>query len=387
MAEITELNILYYDIEIPDDFYFDLQRFASAESEGRTEKATEHKKRKAREEGRVALSKEVPAALITLFCFILIYFMAGYFFDTLKNLFIYVFENIANLDLNDKKLIFDLVIFPFLKIFLPVSLMAYLIAGLSNYLQIGLKFTFKAIKPDFKKVSPNIFKFLKNHVFSVTAFFNLIKSIVKIAIIVTVSYMSIKGNLDEIKKIIFIENIFYSFTIICKIAFSIIFKSTIILLIFSIADILFVKWHFEQSLKMKKEEIKEEYKELYGDPNVKMRLRRMYQTFLSQKRMLEEVPKADVVITNPIHYAVALHYDKYTDEAPRVRAKGKDNFALKIKKAAIDNEVFVYENPPLARALYNEVEVNDIIPRPMYGLVVNAYKLAMEHNERKKVAV
>jgi len=387
MAEITDIKILNYNFDIPDDFYFDLQRFASAESEGRTEKPTEHKKRKAREEGRVALSKEVPAALITLFCFMLIYFMAGYFLNTLKNLFVYTFENLGNLDLNDKNLIYDLVFFPFLKIFLPVAIMAYLVAGLSNYLQIGLKFTFKSIKPDFKKVSPNVFKFIKNQVFSITALFTLIKSVIKIIIIVAVSYTTIKSNLDEIKKIIFIENIFYSFTVFCKIAFSIIFKSTIILLIFSIIDILFVRWHFEQSLRMKKEEIKEEYKELYGDPNVKMRLRRMYQTLLSQKRMLEEVPKADVVITNPIHYAVALHYDKFTDEAPRVKAKGKDSFALKIKKTAIDNGIFVYENPPLARVLFHEVEVNDIIPRPMYGLVVNAYKLAMEYKEKKKVAV
>lgn len=388
MVEIVYKNKMLEDIFfIPDDFHFDLQRFASAEAEGRTEKPTEHKKRKAREEGRVALSKEIPSALITLFCFLLIYFLADYSFRTIKDLFIYTFENINTLDLSDNKIFFELFLIPFLKIFLPVAVVAYIIAALSNYLQIGLKFTFKAIKPDFKKISPNVFKFIKNQVLSVTAFFNLIKSIVKVIIIAFICYSTIKGNIENIEAIIFIDSLLFSFIFFCKLAFSIILKTTIALLIFSIVDILFVRWHFEETLKMKKEEVKEEYKELYGDPNVKMRLRKMYQTLLSQKKMLDEVPKADVVITNPTHYAVALHYDKFTDDAPRVTAKGKDSFALKIKETAIKNDVYVYENPPLARALYTDVEVNDIIPRAMYGLVVNAYKLALEYKEKNRVSV
>jgi flagellar biosynthetic protein FlhB len=134
---------------------------------------------------------------------------------------------------------------------------------------------------------------------------------------------------------------------------------------------------------MKKQEVKEEYKELYGDPNVRMRLRQMYQTLLSQRRMLEEVPKADVVITNPTHFAVALRYDKYIDDAPRVIAKGKDRFAQKIKEIARMNDIFMYENVDLARRLFDEVEVNDIIPKAMYSLVIIAYKLAMEHDNRR----
>ena len=368
--------------QIPSDFEYDLQRFASAESEGRTEKATEHKKRKAREEGRVALSKEVPAALITLLSFVMIYFLAKHIYRTLIGLFRYVLENIDHLDVTKDVIFFDLFLSPFLKIFLPIAGMAFFIALLSNYLQIGIKFSIKAIKPDFKKVSPNIFKFLKNQVFSMTGFFNLIKSIVKIGIIGMVAYFSIHGKIEEIKNILFVENIFYSFIFIAKIAFGIMIKAALILLVFSIVDILFVKWQYEEQLKMKKQEIKEEQKELYGDPQVKSRLRQMYQTIMSQRKMLEAVPQADVVITNPTHYAVALHYDKYTDDAPRVTAKGKDQFAQRIKQAAKEHGIYTHENVPLARALFNEVEVNDIIPRPMYGLVVNAYKLAMEHKER-----
>lgn len=386
MVEIYIKNLNEY-LQIPVDFHFDLQRFASAEAEGRTEKPTEHKKRKAREEGKVALSRELPQALITLFCFLIIYFLSDFFFRTIRDLFIYTFENIENLELTDKRLFYELILIPFLKIFLPVATVAYIIAALGNYLQIGLKFTVKAIKPDLKKISPNIFRFIRNQIFSITAFFNLIKSIAKVLIIGFICYLTIKDNLEEIKSIIFVESLLLSFIFLCKIAFSIIIKVCICFIIFSIIDIIFVRWQFEQSLMMRKEEVKEEYKELYGDPNVKMRLRRMYQTLLSQRRMLEEVPKADVVITNPTHYAVALHYDKYTDEAPRVTAKGIDAFALKIKQIAIENDVFVYENPPLARTLYEEVEVNDVIPRAMYGLVVTAYKLALEYKEKNKVNV
>jgi flagellar biosynthetic protein FlhB len=183
----------------------------------------------------------------------------------------------------------------------------------------------------------------------------------------------------------FIESILISFLFFVKLAFSIVIKILIILLVFSIIDYMFVKWQYEESLKMKKEEVKEEYKELYGDPLIRSRLKQMYQSMLSQKKMLEEVPKADVVITNPTHYAVALHYDRYTDEAPRVTAKGKDKFAQKIKEIAKENNVYMYENVMLARTLYNEVDINDVIPRTMYALVINAYKIAMQHKEKQTV--
>ena len=365
------------------DIEFNLQRFASAQSEGRTEKATEHKKRKAREEGRVALSKELPAVLITLITFIMIYFLAGYIFKTIYNTFIFYFENIEKINLFNENVFIDFFLLPFLKIFMPIAASAFITAVLSNYMQIGFKITIKSIKPKFNKISPNVLRFLKNQVFSVTGLFNFFKSIVKIAIISLVAFITISSKIEELKNILFVDGILNSFIFISTIVFEIVFKTLIVLLIFSIFDIIFVRWQYEESLKMKREEVKEEYKELYGDPNVRMRLRQMYQSLISQKRMLAEVPKADVVITNPTHFAIALHYDKYIDDAPRVIAKGKDRFAQKIKEIAKINAIFMYENIDLARRLYDEVEVNEIIPRAMYSLVIIAYKLAMEHDERK----
>jgi flagellar biosynthetic protein FlhB len=363
---------------IPEDFILDLQRFASSESEGRTEKATEHKKKKSREEGRVALSKEIPSALITLFCFITIYFLASYSMQVFYETFLYVFQNVSRLDITEKSLFFDIFLIPCAKIFLPIGLIAVIIALVSSYGQIGFRVTPKLIKPDFKKISPNIFRFFQKQVFSVTAGFNLVKSLITVSIIIFLTYLTIMGKIEEIKNMMFVESIYYSFLFFSKLCFDLILKTALILIFLSVIDYLFVKWQYEEQLKMKKQEVKEEYKELYGDPNVRGRLRQMYQMLLSQKKMLKEVPRSDVVITNPTHYAVALKYDSVVDEAPRVIAKGKDTFAQQIKKTASDAGIFLYENVPLAQMLYKEVEAGDIIPRTMYGLVIQAYKMAYD---------
>lgn len=375
----------YFNYVIPKDFQFDLQRFASAESEGRTEKGTEHKKKKAREEGQVALSKDIPAVLVTLFCLITIYFLAGYFFKVMYDTFLYVFENIMTLDLSEKKVYFDILLIPCVKIFTPVAIIGVLIGIAGNYGQIGFKFTPKAIKPKWNKLIPNVFKFFKNQVFSITSAFNLIKSLIKVAIIVAITYILLMGKLDDLKALMNNEDLLYAITFISKLCFDLILQVLLVLLVLAFVDYLFVRWQFEEQMKMKKQEIKEEYKELYGDPNVKGRLKQMYQTILSQKKMLNEVPKADMVITNPTHYAVAIKYDSNVDSAPRVIAKGEDKLAQMIKEIARENNIFMYENVMLARTLYAQVEVNELVPVELYSLVINAYKLMFESKKKVKV--
>lgn len=366
-------------------FKFDLQRFASADSEGRTEQATEHKKKKSRDEGRVALSKDLPAAIVTIITFSAIVIFSGYFFDVLVKCFSYTFENFTNLQVDDPKVYKDILLYPTAKIFLPIAIVAFISALISNYGQIGFKITPKAIKPDFKKVSPNIFKFFKKQVFSVTGFFNLLKSIVKIAIITIVAYLAVADKLDQLLTIASYESIFDSFQFITNLCMEVVFKASLLLLVFSIIDIMFVKWQYEEQLKMKKQEIKEEHKELEGDPQVKMKIKEMYRSLMSQQKMLSSVPEADVVVTNPTHYAVALKYDRMTDIAPRVIAKGKDNVAIEIKKIASENNIFMYENVPLARKLYAEVEVNGMVPEELFAFVVVAYKLAYQYKDKRGV--
>ncbi|MCG8572413.1 MAG: flagellar biosynthesis protein FlhB [Spirochaetes bacterium] len=369
--------------QLPQDFVFDLQRFASAEAEGRTEKATEHKKRKAREEGRVALSKDIPAAFVALLTFGVIFLLARYFFKTITDTFYFVYQNLATINIRQNDFTTEAFLQPLAKIFIPIAFITFFSAAFSNYMQIGFKFTPKAIKPDLKKISPNIFKFLKKQVFSITGGFNLVKSIIKVVIIGSLAFITIYGNFDKLLSLIYYVNVYEAFIFVVKVAFNMVMKILLVMLLFAFVDYLFVRWQYEEQLKMKKQEIKEEQKELYGDPQVKSRLRQMYQNILSQKKMLKEVPEADVVITNPTHFAIALKYIAAVDEAPRVIAKGQDRFALEIKKVALENDVFVYENPPLARSLYKEVEVNQIIPREMYSFVINAYKLSYEYKKQK----
>ena len=362
---------------------FDLQRFASAESEGRTEKATEHKKRKAREEGRVALSKEIPAVAVAIAAFGTMVILGKYIFKVLRNSFVYIFENYQNLSLHNPKLYFDTLIFPMVKLFLPMAIVAFVVALVSNYGQIGgMKFYSKPLIPDFKRVNPNIFKFFQKQVFSPIGAFNLLKSIVKVVIIVAVAFFVIKSHIMEIMDL-FNMDISAGFIFMLKVCVKIVFFVMILMLIFSIADVFFVHKQHEEELKMKKEEVKQEFKDLEGDPQVKSKLKQMYQSLLSQQKILNDiVPQADVVITNPTHFAVALRYDRVVDDVPRVIAKGQDEFAQKIKKVAAEHGIYLYENVPLARKIYADVKINDYVPETMWTLVVTALKLAYEHKEK-----
>ena len=362
---------------------FDLQRFASAESEGRTEKATEHKKRKAREEGRVALSKEIPAVAVAIAAFGTMVILGKYIFKILRNSFVYIFENYQNLSLHNPQLYFDTLIFPMVKLFLPMAIVAFVVALVSNYGQIGgMKFYSKPLIPDFKRVNPNIFKFFQKQVFSPIGAFNLLKSIVKVVIIVAVAFFVIKSHIMEIMDL-FNMDISAGFIFMLKVCVKIVFFVMILMLIFSIADVFFVHKQHEEELKMKKEEVKQEFKDLEGDPQVKSKLKQMYQSLLSQQKILNDiVPQADVVITNPTHFAVALRYDRVVDDVPRVIAKGQDEFAQKIKKVAAEHGIYLYENVPLARKLYADVKINDYVPETMWTLVVTALKLAYEHKEK-----
>ena len=362
---------------------FDLQRFASAESEGRTEKATEHKKRKAREEGRVALSKEIPAVAVAIAAFGTMVILGKYIFKVLRNSFVYIFENYQNLSLHNPKLYFDTLIFPMVKLFLPMAIVAFVVALVSNYGQIGgMKFYSKPLVPDFKRVNPNIFKFFQKQVFSPVGAFNLLKSIVKVTIIAAVAFIVIKSHILEVMDL-FNMDISAGFIFTLKVCVKIIFIVMILMLIFSVADVFFVHKQHEEELKMKKEEVKQEFKDLEGDPQVKSKLKQMYQGLLSQQKILNDVvPQADVVITNPTHFAVALRYDKVVDDVPRVIAKGQDEFAQKIKKVAAEHGIYLYENVPLARKLYADVKINDYVPETMWSLVVTALKLAYEHKEK-----
>lgn len=347
-------------------FDIHLQWFAP-EDEGRTEDATDQKVREARKEGRVAKSPDLTSAIMLIFCFITIGIAAPYYIEVMTEMVNYFFTNAVSIDVSETKMVMPVFLGYFVKLTLPVFIVAFIAAILGNLIQVGFLFTVKTITPDFKKIVPNLGKFLKKTVFSGEAAFNLVKSIIKIAIIGVISFINIQG---EVKYFINLVHVPFLMGVskIASVGFNILIQAAIVMLILAIPDYIFQRYQYKQSLKMTKQEVKEERKQSEGDPMVKNRLRQRMRELL-QKNMMQSVPKADVIVTNPTHFSVALQYDNQTMTAPTVTAKGQDNIALRIREVAKENGVPIIENKPLARGLFANVEIGDEVPEQYYEVV------------------
>jgi flagellar biosynthetic protein FlhB len=342
----------------------DLQWFASAEDEGRTEDPTEFKLRKAREEGRVAKSQELTGAIMLLVPTITLIAFAPSMLNTLTEMLRFYFMRSTTFEITDPALARSFVHY-FVKLVLPVTVAALVSAIASNVLQNGgFIFTVKPIVPQFSKVVPNFAKFFSRALFSAEGLFNFAKSLVKVAAIGIVAYMTIRNELPKLVTMLD-SGLWQSVAFIASMASRLLLTAGIMFLVISIPDYIFQRRQFMESLKMSKQEIKEEYKQMEGDPLVKSRLRQRMRELLSQN-MAVNVPKADVIITNPTHYAIAMQWDRSTMRAPMLTAKGADQLALRIKEIARENQVPIVENKPLARALYAEVEIGDMIPDEYY---------------------
>lgn len=343
--------------------FLDLQWFA-AEDEGRTEDPTEFKIRKAREEGRVAKSQELNGALILLLPLLSLIAFAPWMLKTFMEMIRFFYERCTTSDPFDPVLVAVFFRY-FVLLALPVTLTALISGIVSNVIQNGgFIYSLKPITPQFSKITPNFARFFSRALFSAEGLFNLAKSLGKVAAIVLVAYTTIKGEIPKLVSILD-AGLVSSFFFIASMASRILLSAALVFLLISIPDYLFQRKQFIESLKMTKQEIKEEYKQMEGDPLVKSRLRQRMRELLSQN-MAVNVPKADVIITNPTHYAVAMQWDKTTMRAPMLTAKGADQLALRIKQIARDANVPIVENKPLARALYAEVEIGDIIPDEYY---------------------
>lgn len=344
-----------------------LQWFA-AEDEGRTEDPTEHKIRKAREEGKVAKSPDVAAAVVLLVSVITLGIIGRFFFNNMSNMLGFFLRNSTEIDITTDKGLFTAFLQYFVRLTVPIGLVAFAGALIGNIVQVGFLFTAKPITPDFNKIVPHFGKFFKRALFSTEALFNLAKSIFKVVLIAILAFLNIRAEIEKIANLVN-TTFLKSLSIIAGIAFNILIQAAIVLLILSIADYIFQKRQHTESLKMTKQEVKEERKQYEGDPLIKQRLRQRMQDLLS-RNMMQNVPRADVIVTNPTHYAVALEYKSEIMQAPMVLAKGADNIAARMREIAEENGVPMIENKPLARALYAEVEIGDYIPEKFYEAVV-----------------
>ena len=352
---------------------YQLQFFAKDGPGGeKTEEPTEKKKSDARKEGQVAKSKEVASTLTLLSLFLLLKLWISTLGNQLLELFSGYYDKFPELvtfingDISVRT--FSSMLAQSLKsvliIILPFLLVGFVVSFLSDLIQVQWKPTTKPLQPKFSKLNP--ISGVKK-LFSSQALVELIKSIVKIAFMVLIIYNELKDQWQLIflvYEIPLMQAVLLAGTILIDIGF----KISLVFILVAAADYIFQRWKHHEDLKMTKQEIKEEFKNQEGDPKIKGKIRqRMMEA--SRRRMMQDLPKADVVITNPTHYAVAIRYDKDIADAPVVIAKGADYLAQRIKEVAREHHIEIMENKPLARSLYANVEIGEQVPPELYVAV------------------
>lgn len=358
--------------------YINLQLFAE---DGKTEKATPKKRQDARKKGQVLQSREVSAALILILVFLCLRLFGGYIYGQLGMYFKRVFTVYT-----DPGFIFTAGFLPLFlnetltvaaKVIAPVFIAALATGLIVEYAQVGFLFTLETLSFKFNRISPvSGFK----RIFSTRAAVELFKSLIKISVIGLVVYIYLKGEANNVIKMMDMD-IMNLAIYIGTICINLAVRICGILVFLGGIDYLYQWWEYEKSLKMTKHEVKEEYKQIEGNPEIKSKIKQK-QRQISMRRMLADVPKADVIITNPTHYAVAIKYDANVSDAPLLTAKGQDFMALRIKETAKENGVEIVENKILARTIYETVEIGRAIPPELYQAVAEV--LAFVYSLREK---
>ncbi len=348
-----------------------LQLFAKDGPGGeKTEPATQKKLDDARKEGQVAKSKEIVNSIFLVVVFYLLKFTIGNFGESFIEVFNDMYSQIpkftdkASMNIPTAVDVLSTCIKDILLIIAPVLIVSVFIYFVGDLIQVKWKPTGKAIQPKFNKINPvSGFK----RMFSKQSLVNLLKAVAIVGICIYIIYLEISDNYNAIFNIyeISLPN---ALVFAGEMVFGVATKISIVYLLVGIVDLIFQKRKFSDDMKMTKQEIKDEYKMSEGDPTVKQQQRRKMRE-ASQRRMMQKLPEADVVITNPTHFAVAIKYDISISDAPIVLAKGEDYLALKIKEKARENNIEIVENKPLARALYASVDVGGKIPPELYQAV------------------
>lgn len=361
---------------------YNLQWFAKDGPGGeKTEPATAKKLREARDNGQVCKSKELTSAFDLIVLFLVLKIFVSSIGGNFLNVFNYVYKLIPDfLSINAKDFspqavrgFFAAIFLRMLLMVIPFFIIGFAVTLLVNVLQVGWKVTTKPMKPKLDRFNPlNGFK----RIFSKDSLFELLKSILKIFIILYIAYTSIKDHANTIF-LLYDMSLNQAIALCGDVIINTGFKISLFYIVIGIADYIYQKHRFREDMKMTKQEVKDEYKNTEGNPEIKGRQRqRMRET--SRRRMMQDVPKADVVITNPTHLAVALKYEPEVSRAPVVLAKGEDYLAKKIREAAKENNIQIVENKPLARMLYVNVEIGQEIPPELYQAVAEI--LAMVYN-------
>ena len=354
-------------------FQFDLQLFAGE----KTEEPTAKRKADARKKGQVGKSQEINAAFVLLAGFMVLRVLGGNAVAEIMNYSTYIYGNL-NVDINEESIMqmFIGMIILLAKTSIPLMVFIMIIGLAMNLAQVGLNFSTETISFDPNKLNPiNGAK----RMFSKRSLVELIKSLLKIIIIGYFIITYLKDEVFQIPKLIYMD-IFAGLNKMSDTIFFLAFKIIGVFIVMAVMDFAYQKWQNLQDLKMSKQEVKEEFKQQEGDPKIKGKIRQK-QRQMAMARMMQEVPQADVIVTNPTHFAVALKYQSGMS-APIVIAKGQDLVAQKIKAIARESNVPIVENKPLARALFAAVEIGAAIPQELYKAVAEV--LAYVYRLKKK---
>lgn len=332
----------------------------------RTEQASPRRREEARKKGQVARSQEVVSVAILLSCTILLYFSSTWMLDRTMDLMRWAFREAGStaVHVNTVQSLAGIWLYKLLIVVAPLFLTIVAAGLLANYLQFGFIFSTEAVQPDIAKLDP--IRGLQR-LFSLKSFVELVKSLIKFAVVGGVVYFTMKNELEGLIPLMD-ESVWGILVYIGKVMFRIVITTAWVLIVLAVLDYLYQRWEFEKGLKMSKQEVKDEFKQTEGDPLVKARIKRI-QREQARRRMMANVPKADVVITNPVHLAVALEYDGARMIAPRVVAKGAGVIAENIKEIARKHGVPVVENKPVAQLLYKMVNIDELIPEKLYRAV------------------
>jgi len=356
----------------------DLQVFATE----KTEKATPKKRKDAREKGQIFKSHEFSSAVLLLALFVVLRLVFPYMIDQFKGAFVRFldikpeFENLYSIG-GLQTLGFD-ILMTLALIAAPITVSA-LVFGLSiNLWQVGFLFTGETLLPKLSRLNP-VEGFKK--MFSLRTFAELFKSLIKVGLVTVIAYqeyMAITQQLPRLSNYTITQGAVF----IGESVFNLTIRVGIGLLVLAVLDYFYQWWEYEKSLRMSKQEVKDEFKQMEGDPQIRSKVKEK-QRQMGLRRMMQQVPSADVVVTNPTHYAVALKYEPSLNDAPVVVARGLDRVALKIREIAVERKVAVVENPPLAQVLYSSVEVGQSIPADLFHAVaeVLAYVYSLKEKD------
>ena len=341
----------------------------------KTEQATPKRRRDARKEGNVFQSRDVSTIVLLLGIFFSARFLFPYIYEEMKTYMTWILEH----SVIDGKSLFSgtlawKTIALFLKCSFPLLGIAMALGIVSNGVQTRFNVSFQSLKPKFSKLNP--LKGMKRF-FSLKNIIELAKNLVKIAVLLTLLWKILNSTLVPIARMMDM-GLLVSTGYMLQLVFNLVMKVCMVFAVIAFFDFLYQRWEYEKGLRMTKQEVKDEFKQVEGNPQIKGRIRQI-QRQMAMSRMMQKVPQADVIIRNPTHVAVALKYDPERHRAPVVLAKGLDDVALRIVKQGEEHGIFITENKPLARALYGACKLDQEIPSELYGAVaeilVYIYKL------------